>query len=452
MVEEPPAIGSSPDSGSEHIVMFYDQDQFLVDSVVESVGTALEDGRLGVVVATPEHRAGVEAGLAARGISPRAGLYRGLDARELLSRCMDDGWPSAARFNTELDAALRGATEARPAQVFGEMVALLVADGRVDAAMALESLWNGHRAANHFSLMCAYPMRSFGDPSMASALDEACAAHSAVIPCETYSTLVDEQARLREIALLQQKAAALERALAAEREARAAAEAALRVREEFLFTASHELRTPITILGVQAQLSLRRWQRTGELDTERVVRSLRTIDKQADKVARLVSRLLDVSRLDSGKLSIQPVLIDLPLLISQIVAISQALSDRHQICMDLPEQLECRVDPLRFEQVLMNVLENAIRYSPDGGRIDVSLRRLSSGETQLAVRDFGPGIEVEKRSQIFDRFFADYDLSGRSGLGLGLYLGRSIVELHGGELVAEFPPEGGTRFVIRLPA
>ena len=148
----------------------------------------------------------------------------------------------------------------------------------------------------------------------------ACLAHSAVVPTESYSVLASREDRLREIVRLQQKAASLELALAAERQARDAAEAALRVRDEFLSTASHELRTPVTILAVQAQLSLRRWERSGELDREHAVKALRTIGTQADKLARLISQLLDVSRLESGKLELEPQVLDVAELIRDLAS------------------------------------------------------------------------------------------------------------------------------------
>ena len=439
---------------SHHAVMFYDRDEFLVDSVVGLVEPALRQGRPAIVVATPEHRADIEAGLERLGIDLAAaranGIYRPADAREQLSRFMLARRPCPERFEAVLSELLAGATPDQPACVFGEMVALLVADGLPDAALTLEELWNVGRAEFSFSLLCGYPMRAFGGAHMARLLEEACAAHSEVIPAESYSALLNGQDQLRQIAVLQQKAASLERALAAERNARDTAEAALRVRDEFLSTASHELRTPIAVLGVQAQTTLRRWQRTGQLEPDAAVKALRTIGRQADKLARLVNLLLDVSRLDTGKLSVQPELTDVPPLIEDVVALAQALSDQHPMSVTAPEHLECRVDPLRLEQVLMNLLDNAIKYAPDGAHIAVSVRRDSDQRIELAVRDFGPGVEPDKRDQIFERFYQASDQHGRSGLGLGLYLSRSIIELHGGELNADFPRDGGTRFVIHL--
>jgi signal transduction histidine kinase len=377
-----------------------------------------------------------------------AGLYRPVDARLALSTFMVDGWPNRELFE-QLTERLLG--DVQHARVFGEMVALLVGDGLADAALALEALWNQAVQRRTFSLLCAYPLAPITGESMAPFVENACLSHQSVVPAESYSRLETRGERMREIVALQRKAAQLEMALAAERAARDAAEAALRVRDEFLSTASHELRTPITVLGVQAQLMVRRWERSGELETERALRALRTIGNQADKLGRLVNQLLDVSRLHSGRLRIEPVGTDLPPLIEQVVAVSQGLSDQHPISVDAPEHLEWSVDPLRLEQVLMNLFDNAMKYSPDGAPIQVTLTKKDAGDLELSVRDFGPGIEPDKRDHIFDRFYQANDGYARTGLGLGLYLSRNIIELHGGELVAEFPPDGGTRFVVRLP-
>jgi signal transduction histidine kinase len=452
--EEAPIVLWRPPENSEHVVMFYDDDSFLLDSLVGFIGSALRAGQRGIVVATPEHLAGAAARLALLGISvdeaSAAGQYVARDARETLARFMVDGSPCAADFEAVLDELLDGTSACAPPRIFGEMVALLAADGAFDAALALESLWNQGRATRPFSLLCGYPMALFGANSRATDLTQACQVHSAVVPCESYTLLTSREDRLREIAALQQKAASLEFALAAEREARDAAEAALRVRDEFLSMASHELRTPITVVGVQAQALLRRQARGAELDLERITHAMRTIETQTDKLARLVSQLLDVTRLDSGKLPVEPVPTDIAALIRSVASVSQPLSEHHPILVTAPEQLIASADPLRLEQVLMNLFDNAMKYSPDGTCIELELLGPTDGWIEIRVRDHGPGIEEQTRAHIFDRFFQAEPGTNR-GLGLGLYVCRTIVELHGGELAAECPPDGGTCFCIRLP-
>jgi signal transduction histidine kinase len=109
------------------------------------------------------------------------------------------------------------------------------------------------------------------------------------------------------------------------------------------------------------------------------------------------------------------------------------------------------VDPLRLDQLLTNLLDNAIRYGPEDTPIEVTLRACPAGQVEIAVRDHGVGIAEEKRGRVFERFFQAHAEGHQSGMGLGLYIGRQIVELHGGTIAAEFPPDGGTRFVVRLP-
>jgi two-component system, OmpR family, sensor histidine kinase VicK len=113
--------------------------------------------------------------------------------------------------------------------------------------------------------------------------------------------------------------------------------------------------------------------------------------------------------------------------------------------------LMATVDPLRLEQVLVNLIDNAMKYSPEGGSIAVGINVHDPETVQITVRDHGLGIPPERRERIFDRFFQAHLETHRSGMGLGLYISREIVRQHGGDLTAEFPADGGSCFVISLP-
>jgi signal transduction histidine kinase len=239
--------------------------------------------------------------------------------------------------------------------------------------------------------------------------------------------------------------------LAREQSARSEAEAALQVRDEFLSIASHELRTPLATLSGYAQLALRRIDKDEQFGRERIVSALRAITAQSDKLNRLLSQLLDVSRLELGKLALEREQTDLVALLNQVVSAARARDGEHAIALLTPPSLEAKVDPLRVEQVMINLLDNAIKYSPDGGPIDVVMSQPADGEVQIAVRDHGLGIPPENRARIFERFYQAHGDGHKSGMGLGLHVSRQIVELHGGDITAEFPSDGGSRFIVRLP-
>ena len=233
------------------------------------------------------------------------------------------------------------------------------------------------------------------------------------------------------------------------------ARAAVSIRDEFLSVAAHELKTPMTSLRGYAQLLARELERGQVSHPERARRAATTIQIQSDKLARLVAQLLDVSRLQSGKLIVEPRPTDLTDLIREIVEQARTQLKDHTIVARLPGELWVSIDPLRIEQVITNLIDNAIKYSPEGGRIDVGLRCDQATETaSVVVRDRGVGVPAEHRAHIFDRFYqahAGGPLTSMAGMGLGLYISRQIVELHGGSIEAEFPDDGGTRFVVTLP-
>ena len=231
------------------------------------------------------------------------------------------------------------------------------------------------------------------------------------------------------------------------------ARVAVSIRDEFLSVAAHELKTPLTSLRGYAQLLAREFDRSEAVNPERARRAATTIQVQSDKLTRLVSQLLDISRLQSGMLAVERRSADLSELVRGVVDAARGRLKHHTLLARLPETLGVLIDPLRIEQVVTNLLDNAIKYSPDGGRIDVKLRSLPHS-VELSVRDHGIGVPPEHRAYIFDRFYqahAGGALTSLAGMGLGLYISRQIVELHGGTIAAEFPEDGGTRFVVRLP-
>ena len=241
------------------------------------------------------------------------------------------------------------------------------------------------------------------------------------------------------------------RLLEAERRARGEAEAAVRARDEFLAAAAHELKTPLTSLRGFAQFALRRLEREGQLRPEQLQRTLRVIDHQSDRLSRLVAQLLDLSSLDAGQLALKRRVTDVAALVRDAVASAQAATQRHRFVVRAPPSLEAFVDPARMEQVIDNLLDNAAKFSPEDTPIEVELSAADPRMLRLTVRDYGPGIPPERRGGLFSRFYQAQTGRPFAGLGLGLYLSRQLVRLHGGHLEAEFPPEGGMRLIITLP-
>jgi signal transduction histidine kinase len=229
------------------------------------------------------------------------------------------------------------------------------------------------------------------------------------------------------------------------------AQAAIAARDEFLSVAAHELKTPVTSLRGYAQLLVRQIERGHEIPPDRLQAALKSIDRQTWRLSALISQLLDTSRIHSGELLVQPSSTAVDELINELVEHARTLSDTHEIVVDCDEPLVANVDALRIEQVLTNLIENAIKYSPAGGHVRV-VAAGNDGWLRIEVEDSGPGIPEGERERIFERFYQIGGGGPPTGMGLGLFISRQIAALHGGTIDVEAPDSGGTRFVLRLPA
>jgi signal transduction histidine kinase/ActR/RegA family two-component response regulator len=465
-----PASDWSAMSDTDHFVQFYEADGFLLNSLSGFIGSAIKSGDGAIVLATKEHRDGLDELLEANGLdvtsAKTSGRYVSLDAAETLSKFMLDGSPDTAAFNQLMGGVIANVTDGRSrVRAFGEMVALLWAEGNHAGAIRLEELWNDLQTSHSFSLFCAYPMHGVGGEKFTEPHSGVCTVHSRVIPAESYAGLDDQEARLRVIAKLQQKAASLEAevkereqaeerlrlALVGEQMARAEAETANRMKDEFLATVSHELRTPLNaIIGWSHLLQ------TGSLDEATISRAIETIDRNAKTQAQLIEDILDVSRMISGKLRLNSEPVD-------IASVINAAIDSVELAVDSKNlELEVTLDPSarhtlgdssRLQQVVWNLLANAIKFTPSGGRIEVKVER-AGRNLKLRVSDTGQGISSEFLPFIFERFRQADGTTTRQhgGLGLGLAIVRHLVELHGGTIRAESAGEGqGSTFTIRLP-
>ena len=455
---------------TEHFVQFYEADGFLLNSLTGFIGTALKSGDGAIVVATKDHRNGLDELLLANGLdvatARKSGLYVSIDAAKTLSKFMVEGLPEPQRFNDVLGGLVSQVSLGRArVKAFGEMVALLWAEGNYTGAIHLEELWNDLQKTHSFSLFCAYPMNSFSGEKLAGPMTGVCTTHSRVIPAESYARLVDHDDRLREIIQLQQKARTLKSeikererveeelraSLSREQIARSEAETANRMKDEFLATVSHELRTPLNaIIGWSHML------RGGKLDEETVARAIETIDRNAKSQAQLVEDILDVSRVITGKLRLNIAPVDVASVINAAIDSVQLAAESKGIELEVtldPSARHILGDASRLQQIVWNLLSNAIKFTSSGGHVAVRLKR-SDREAQVQVTDSGAGITADFLPHIFDRFRqADGTTTRRhGGLGLGLSIVRHLVELHGGTVQAHSAGEDqGSTFTVGLP-
>lgn len=232
-----------------------------------------------------------------------------------------------------------------------------------------------------------------------------------------------------------------------------------REREQFLSIVSHELRTPLTPLKALAQLvrsRMRRSQQQGTpLDMESLDRNLAAIERQVDRMNGLVNDLLSVSRAEKGSLSMERVPYDLAVVLRDVVQryIDATLEEgRHTFSIDAPASLPARGDQSRVEQLLMNLVGNAVKYSPSGGQVRVALAARDRN-AEIAISDNGIGIPPDDLQRLGHPFVRGGGRAGTfAGMGVGLYVARIVAEAHSGSLALESGGDGkGTTVRVKLP-
>lgn len=223
-----------------------------------------------------------------------------------------------------------------------------------------------------------------------------------------------------------------------------------RLRSELIANVSHELRTPLGLIKISSSSLL---MDDADFDHATQLKFLNSISEEATKLERIVEHLLDLGRIESGRLRLDKQPDDLSRLVTNAINSMEALSPRHRLVTDLPaEPLIAAVDAKRVEQVLRNLLDNAIKYSPDGGTVTVQAYR-DNVHILIAVSDEGIGIPADEWERIFERFHrVENEITRRMrGAGLGLAVCQGIVEAHGGRIWVESQPGGGSTFCFTLP-
>ncbi len=233
--------------------------------------------------------------------------------------------------------------------------------------------------------------------------------------------------------------------------ARRRVEAALKVRDEFLSIAAHELKTPVTSLRGFAQLVIRRYDQAGALDPDQLARAMTHIVSQTRRLERLTLELLDISRLESGKLDLSRKEATVYSVVEAALTPLREIHPARTFPVRADATTRAYLDTPRMEQVMTNLLENAVKFSPPDTPVEIEVAPRGAGEVRISVRDYGPGVPVSERTRIFERFHQAHPAKHFGGMGLGLYISAQIVAMHGGAITCDEPEGPGALFSVHLP-
>lgn len=239
--------------------------------------------------------------------------------------------------------------------------------------------------------------------------------------------------------------------------AKEAAEAANEAKTEFLSNISHELRTPMHAISSFAKLGL---GRISDASRDKLQRYFENINGSASRLNHLLNDLLDLAKIEAGRMSYRMATLELRPLLMTCIAEFEAMANDRGICIEPPADIGAErvsADGVRLQQVFTNLLSNAVRYSPDGSVITIGIARERDAEgaehVVVSVADRGPGIPPDELELVFDKFVqSSKTKTGSGGTGLGLAIAREILNAHGGTVRASNRPEGGAEFRLTLPA
>jgi signal transduction histidine kinase len=456
----------APPRQPHHTVQFYDDDAFLCDSVASYVAAGLASGDPVCVIATEAHREAFAARLARDGVNVEAARARGaltwLDAQETLAQFMVDGMPDWPRFSKVvggvLEQARRGDRDVC-VRAYGEMVDVLWRAGSEAAALKLEEMWNELGRTHPLSLLCAYVMGNFRRTGDAQSFRNVCAAHSHVLPTETYQHHDAPEPQLRQISELQQRARALEdeieqrkvlesalrEALVREQEAREEAERSVRYNEMFAGMLGHDLRNPLSAITTGANYITR--LNSGPKTTRAATRILTS----AERMARMIEQLLDFTRIRvGGGLPLVPVRLDLEEVCCKVKDELEAAHPERSVVVDVQGNVVGEWDQDRLFQVLSNLVGNAIHHGDAGAPVSIRCDGTDAAVVKVQIHNGGV-VPPEVLPLLFEPFRGNTRYQRTRGLGLGLFITQQIISAHGATIDVMSEAATGTTFYLQLP-
>jgi signal transduction histidine kinase len=469
-----PVLEGCREVARDHSVQFYESDAFLLDGLARYIAVALDRGESAVAVLTEGHRDGLERRLIADGVDLDAarasGAYLVFDAAETLAKIIVDGLPSRAPFEEVIGGALDlAARDGRPVFAFGEMVAILWQEGRHEAAIRLEELWNELSESRVFRLLCAYPVRLFGAEPHSAGFDRICGHHTRVIPSESYSPAAADDTRAREILRLQRKAAALEAEISARRKAedelrtherqqkaalerehalRLDLEAANADLRDFAYILSHDLKEPLHGISTSASFLL---DDLSGSERREVRERAATIQRLARRSYDLLDAVLEFGRVGRRELQISEM--ELQTVFARAIEGLKGRIDEEGANVTFePTTLRVLADPTLTLLALTYLITNALKYNESNPKqVTLGCRLGDQGHAVFFVRDNGIGIEPRHQECIF-RMFKRLHPRERygGGTGAGLAIVGRIVERHRGRVWVESTAGEGSTFCFTL--
>lgn len=444
-------------SGS-HVAQFFESGDHWSVVLARQLRAAHESGAVYMLIASEGRRKAL-----AEATDVPDDVLVWLDAESLIEEIVVGERVDPAAFARLVERELASHDETQSIWVFDETVDLLWGDGKLEAALHLESMWDQLLARRAATRTCGLSLHSFDDVSHSHAFEQLCDAHTSVMPAESYFEASTDSERLRLVAHLQHRSGtlrtearrrkraeeALRKTSEMQMELVASEREANRIKDEFLAMLGHELRNPLS--PILTALEIMKSRLGSAAIKERTV-----IERQVHHLVRLIDDLMDVSRIRRGKLSLRPKRVNLAPVVSEAVEIAGPLFEErgHHLHIWMPDQgLTVYGDAERLAQVIANLLTNAAKYTNPGGTIQIE-GGADGEDAVITVRDNGIGIPPELLPRLFDQFVQGGQALDRStgGLGLGLAIVNHLVALHGGTVTANSEGVGrGTEIVVRLP-